>query len=300
MTTNATFTEPAMRPPQEAHSLLLRGTQGCTFNDCHFCYVSRGYPFLAVTPEQLEEEARFRKAFFPADTRIYLTGSNPFALPAERLRGWAEALRRQVPHFSVLTMQSRIDDIGRKSDAELRELRDLGLSHLYIGTENGNEEVLTLMNKGHSAADSVTQLLRLDAAGIGYTCFYVLGLGGRGRGRASAEATAAMFNRVHPIRITTTGMTVFPNSPLAEMAAKGDFTEATEREKIEELLVFLENLEIDTFYDGVHYLNPLNYRLRTGDAEAKAAVLADIREALSSHSDAELELMVGRERMKSL
>ena len=33
---------------------------------------------------------------------------------------------------------------------------------------------------------------------------------------------------------------------------------------------------------------------------AKAAVLADIREALSSHSDEELELMVGRERMKSL
>ena len=70
--------------------------------------------------------------------------------------------------------------------------------------------------------------------------------------------------------------------------------------KIEELLVFLENLECDTFYDGVHYLNPLNYRLRVRDAEAKAAVLADIREALSSHSDEELELMVSRERMKSL
>lgn len=294
------FTEPAMRPPQEAQSLLLRGTQGCTYNDCNFCYVSRGYPFMAVTPEQLEAEARFRKAFFPADTRIYLTGSNPFALPAARLKEYIAALRRQVPRFSVLTMQSRIDDIAAKSDGDLRELREGGLSHLYIGTENGDEEALALMNKGHTAADSVAQLLRLDAAGVAYTCFYVLGLGGRGRGRACAEATAAMFNRVHPIRITTTGMTVFPDSPLAEMAARGDFTEASEREKIEELLVFLENLECDTFYDGVHYLNPLNYRLHIRDAEAKAAVLADIREALASHSDEELELMVGRERMKSL
>ena len=295
-----TFTEPAMRPPQEAQSLLLRATQGCTYNDCHFCYVSRGYPFMAVTPDQLEEEARLRKVFFPEDTRIYLTGSNPFALPVERLRAWIEVLRRQVPHFSTVTMQSRIDDISGKSDAELRELRELGLNHLYIGTENGNEEVLILMNKGHSAADSVRQLLRLDAAGIDYTCFYVLGLGGQGWGRASGEATAAMFNRVHPIRITTTGMTVFPGSPLADMAASGVFTEATEREKIEELLVFLENLECDTFYDGVHYLNPLNYRLRIRDTAAKATVLADIRETRASHSDEELELMVSREQMQSL
>ena len=294
------FTEPAMRPPQEAQSLLLRGTQGCTYNDCHFCYVSRGYPFLSVTPEQLEEETRLRKVFFPTDTRIYLTGANPFALPSARLKEYIAVLRRQVPRFSVLTMQSRIDDIAAKSDEELRELREGGLNHLYIGTENGNEEVLVLMNKGHTAEDSVRQLLRLDTAGIAYTCFYVLGLGGRGQGRVCGEATAKMFNRVHPIRITTTGMTVFSGSPLAEMAAKGDFVEASEREKIEELLVFLENLDCDTFYDGVHYLNPLNYRLRVRDAEAKAAVLADIREALASHSDEELELMVSRERMKSL
>ena len=79
------FTEPAMRPPQEAQSLLLRATQGCTYNACHFCYVSRGYPFMAVTPEQLEQEVQSLKPFFPADTNIYMTGSNPFALPAHKI-----------------------------------------------------------------------------------------------------------------------------------------------------------------------------------------------------------------------
>lgn len=294
------FTEPIMRPPQEAGSLLVRGTQGCTYNDCHFCYVSRGYPFMAVAPEQLEKEAAAHAPAFNADTKIYMTGANPFALPAAKIKEYIAVLRRHVPQFSELSMQSRIDDITKKNAAELRELRELGLAHLYIGTENGHDAVLRLMNKGHNSAETVEQLLRLDEAGIAYTTYYMIGMGGRNMGRASGEATAAMFNQVRPRRITTTGMTVFERTPLAEMAASGRFIEAPEREKIEELYVFLQNLTVDTVYDGVHYLNSLNYRFANQDAEKKRKVLADIREVLQTCSDADLELMVNRKQMKSL
>lgn len=294
------FTEPAMRPPQEAHSLLLRATQGCTYNECHFCYVSRGYPFMAVTPEQLEQEVLSLKPFFPADTKIYMTGSNPFALPVTRLKEYIAILRKHVPQFTELSMQSRIDDIAGKQPDELRELRDLGLRHLYIGTENGHDAVLKLMNKGYTASEAVEQLLRLDAAGIAYTTFYIIGMGGRGAGKASGEATAAMFNQVHPRRITTTGMTVFPNTPLADMVQRGDFTEASEREKIEELRIFLKTLTVDTFYDGIHYLNPLHYRFAVSDSAEKRRVLADIDDVLQSCPDDELETMVSRHLMHSL
>jgi radical SAM superfamily enzyme YgiQ (UPF0313 family) len=294
------FTEPAMRPPQEAHSLLLRATQGCTYNDCLFCYVSRGYPFMSGTPEQMEQDVLARKPFFPSSTRICLTGSNPFALPSERLKAYIAVLRRHFPLFSELSMQSRIGDIARKSDAELQELQGLGLTQLYIGTESGSDEALRLMNKGHTASEAIAQLNRLDESGIAYTVFYVIGLGGRGQGKASGELTAAMFNQVHPRRITTTGMTIFERTPLADMVRSGQFAEASEREKIEELLTFLEHLTVDTFYDGVHYLNPLNYRFSNGNKADKRKVLDDIRNILQSCSDEELEAMVNRKTMKSL
>ena len=294
------FTEPAMRPPQEAHSLLLRATQGCTYNKCHFCYVSRGYPFMAVTPEQLEQEILSSKPRYRADTSIYLTGSNPFALPVAKLRAYIAVLRQHFPRFTRLSMQSRIDDIADKSTADLRELCELGLSHLYIGTENGNDAVLRLMNKGYSASEAVPQLLRLDETGMSYTTFYILGMGGRGAGRTSGEATAAMFNQAHPQRITTTGMTVFAHTPLAEMAERGEFIEASEREKIEELQAFLKALTVDTIYDGVHYLNPLNYRFANSDETEKRRVLADIDEMLRTCSDDDLDKMVNRKQMRSL
>lgn len=294
------FTEPQMRPPQEAHSLLLRATQGCTYNKCRFCYVSRGYPFLAVTNEELACEAERARGLFPPTTPIYLTGSNPFALPFSRLASWIAVLRTSFPRFARLSMQARIGDIAAKSDEELARLAGLGLTHLYIGTENGNDAVLALMDKGHTAEDIVRELGRLDKAGITYTNFYILGMGGKGSGVESGLATARMFNRVHPARITTTGLTIFPNTPLSDMAREGAFVEAGEREKIEELRAFLGELCIDTFYDGIHYLNPLNFRFRVGDEGAKAEVLREMDDVLASMSDEELELMVGRKHMHSL
>lgn len=294
------FTEPAMRPPQEAKSLLPRVTQGCTWNKCKFCNVSLGYRFEAIKPEELEEQIKPAARFYAPDTPIYLCGSNPFALPARILFSYIEVLRKYFPDFRRLSMQARIDDITRKSDQELAELAAKGLTHLYIGTESGNEEVLILMNKGHSARDTERELLRLKAAGITYTNFYVLGLGGKGRGRETAKATAAMFNKVAPMRITTTGLTMLPGTEIADMAARGEFEEASEREKIEELHTFLSELESDTFYDGVHYLNPLNYRFHNLDKEAKSAALADMEDVLANYSDAELEAMVNRQMMRSL
>lgn len=294
------FTEPPMRPPQEARSLLPVVTQGCAYNKCKFCSVSKGYRFMAATPEELENQIKGLQAFYPQDTPIYLCGSHPFALPSRMLKDYFRILRKYFPRFSRVSMQSRIPDIGRKSMEELEELKELGLDHLYIGTENGNEEVLAMMEKGHTAADTVRELNRLNDAGISFTNFYVLGLGGKGKGAASALATAAMFNQVNPQRITTTGLTLLPNTEVGQMAACGEYEEASEREKIEELYLFLSNLKTDSFYDGIHYLNPVNYRFSNSDAKAKERVLTDIREILESYSDADLELMVNREAMKSL
>lgn len=294
------FSEPAMRPPQEAKSLLPRVSEGCTHNKCKFCNISRDYRFKVISPEELDMQLETMRAFYPANTPVYLCGSNPFALPSHMLKDYIKVLRKNFPHFSRLSMQSRIPDIAAKSLDELIELKDLGLHHLYIGTESGNEEVLEWMDKGHTAKETVEQLSRLNKAGISFTNFYVLGLGGKGRGKDSALATAAMFNKVNPQRITTTGLTLLPNTEIESMAARGEFVEASEREKIEELYLFLSNLETDSFYDGIHYLNPVNYRFSNTDKRMKKQVLEDIEDLLKKHSDDELELMVNRGLMRSL
>ena len=255
---------------------------------------------MAVKPEAMEKAALAHKPFFSSRTPIYLTGANPFALPVWKLKEYIAILRKHFPNFSRISLQSRIDDIAKKSDEELAELRDLGLSHLYIGTENGNEDALALMDKGHTAKDTVEQLKRLDKSGFTYTNFYILGMAGKGNGQKSAKETAAMFNQVHPSMITSTAITLFDRAPVAEMARNGQFQQPSEREMIEELRTFLSELKIDTYYDGVHYLNPVNYRFQTGNLEQKRKVLEDIDDILATHSDEELEWIVDRKSKLSL
>ena len=294
------FTEPPMRAPQEINSLILQATQGCTYGKCNFCYTSRGYPFLAVKPEDMEKAAIAQKPFYPPTTPIYLTGANPFVLPNWKLKQYIEVLRRHYPDFYRISLQSRIDDIAKKSDDELAELAGLGLSHLYIGTENGNDTALSRMNKGYTAKDAIAQLKRLDKAGFTYTNFYILGMAGKGKGQESARATAGMFNQVHPQMITSTAITPFEKAPIADMVRSGEFQMPSEREMIEELRTFIAELKIDTFYDGIHYLNPLNYRFRTGDLSQKRKVIEDIDNVLSTYSDSELEMMINRKSKTSL
>ena len=76
-------------------------------------------------------------------------------------------------------MYARVDDVLRKSEEELLELKALGLCDLHIGVESGSDSILLMMNKGVTSYDTITALKRLDKVGIGYYVTVILGLGAK-------------------------------------------------------------------------------------------------------------------------
>ena len=292
------FIEPIYRPPLEANSLLIQATQSCNWNKCNFCYRDKNYPFMAAKPEEVEEQLLKLAPLYPPDTPVFLVGSNTFALPYRMLESYLQIINRRIPEHGRVSMFSRIDAIASKSDEELRKLREQGLSQLYVGTENGNDAALALMNKGHTAAEAVIQLKRLEKAGIDYVAFYILGMGGKGTGQQTALDTAAFFNQLHPRLIGSTGMTVTEGTGAWELRKNGKFEDASEREKIMELKTFLENLRTDTSFNTRHYLNPLHFHLKNSDTARKEQILAEIDRILNTYSEEELEKAIDRPRME--
>jgi len=43
-----------IRPPSEAHSLLLRVTRNCSWNRCEFCHIYKGQRFSPRTVEEVK------------------------------------------------------------------------------------------------------------------------------------------------------------------------------------------------------------------------------------------------------
>ena len=238
------FSGTVWRPPHEALSVLLQVTTGCSHHACKFCALYEGQRFRLSPMAEIESDLRRIARWQPRARRLFLVGANPFVLSYNRLATLADRIRDYLPKVETIGMFARVDDIARKSDAELLELRARGFTGLSIGTETGDDPTLLRMNKRTTAAEIERQSRRLDKAGIEYYFTYMTGLAGAGNGERAARATAALFNRTRPWLIGVVSLTLFAGTELMREAQAGAFAEATEAERIDELRLFLELLEI--------------------------------------------------------
>ena len=79
-----------------------------------------------------------------------------------------------------------------------------------------------------------------------YYFVYMTGLAGKDRGYWNAVNSAKLFSQLNPYFISVDSLTLFPDTELYRMEQEGKFTPAGEKERMEELQVFIKNLQIRT------------------------------------------------------
>lgn len=234
---------PQHRPPHDMGCPMLPIVTGCTHGKCRFCDIFIDAPFSALPHEQvladIDDIARTASAL---THRIYLTGGNPFALPTKRLLEVFDAVEERIPTVKGYGGFCRIMDVARKTDDELATLASRGVSGITIGAESGFDEALAFMEKGHTAADIVSQGQRLRKAGIPFTFFYLAGMAGAGRGQQNALASARVFSEAGPSRILVVTLTPTQRWPLAADIRAGRWAAPTEKEMAREIQTFVANL----------------------------------------------------------
>ena len=139
----------------------------------------------------------------------------------------------------------------------------MGVNGLSIGVESGDDDTLVLANKGYTSQDILEQCRKLDEAGIEYYFVYMTGLAGKGAGYRNAINSAKIFSQLNPYFISVDSLTLFPGTKLFDMEKDGKFIQAGEKERIQELQMFIQSLQIRThlfansksnFYPIVAYL----------------------------------------------
>lgn len=299
------FTGTIWRPPYEWDSLLLEVTAGCTHHRCKFCtlYDDLLFPFRMSPLEDIESDLREAQLFQTGPMerltrqlqglpqpegprRAFLVGANPFVLKTDRLERIAEMVRTYFPGCRTVGCFARITDVTGKTDDELSRLARSGYDGITIGVESGDGEALTFMDKGYAPEDIITQTRRLDGAGIGYHFFYLAGIAGAGKGRESARRSAEIFNQTHPRRVGSSMLTVFPESRLYQEIRAGNWREAGEKGKLEEVRTLVENLEIPVIFAALGASNAFNMEGRLPEDRGK--LLSALDDIITRYSEQDL------------
>ncbi len=244
------------RPPLEANDVLLQVAVGCTHNQCTFCNMFKDKSFRIMNEDTVIENLKEAGRFYRHADRVFLVDGDAFALSAERLERLTALIHQYLPNCKTITMYAAVRNIMTKTDEQLRKLRETGINDLYVGIESGLDDVLLDVKKGHTVTDAITQLGRLNDTGIRHCMMLMPGLAGKGRGVESGIAAAELANKTKPFLIIPTTVGVFEGTELYEKMQKGEFTEAGEKENLQEQKAFLEYVELpESYYWSAHALN---------------------------------------------
>ncbi|NLT92165.1 MAG: radical SAM protein, partial [Actinobacteria bacterium] len=222
--TTPSFEQGPIRPPSEAHSLLIRVIRNCTWNRCTFCPVYKGtksslrpvdevladVDAMAAAAEVLRRRGvhAVREGLVPPEAyqvslflgdgarAVFLQDADPCAVKPERLAAVVRRARERFPSVERVTTYGRAGTLARRAPDDLALLADAGLTRVHLGLESGADEVLMAVDKGCTSGDLIAAGRRVLEAGL-ELCFYLMpGLGGRADAAVHVEGSARVIREV--------------------------------------------------------------------------------------------------------
>lgn len=275
------YHEPLFRPPSEANSLILQVTLGCSWNRCTFCemYTSKSFrprPFAEIDAEIKAVARRYRGI-----RKVFLADGNALVLSNRRLLPILASIRRELPDVERISSYAMPADVLRKSDDELRELVEAGLTLIYVGVESGNDEVLRRVQKGQTQAESIEALQRAGRVGLRRSVMILNGLGGTTLLEQHAIDSAHVLNETQP-EFAATLVVSFPLGDQRFRASFGpDWRLPDQRQLFEEVALLLANCQLErTEFRSNH---ASNYLVLKGTLNRdRDRLLAQVRRAIEA------------------
>ncbi len=269
---------PLFRPPSEAFSLILQVTIGCSHNACTFCGMYKMKKFRVREWDEIEADILEVSAVARDAERIFLADGNALAMEKGKMLRLLKKLYGTFPSLKRVTAYAGPGDLLDKTVGELKEIRDSGLSMVYLGVESGSDDILKEVKKGVDSAGMARAGLRAREAGLALSVTVLTGLGGRSKSRENAVETAVLLNKMQPGYIGALTYTPTPDTVLYDRIKKGEFSVLEPLDNLRELHWMLENLELENcLFRCNHASNylPLKGKLPE-DRDRLTALLGDV------------------------
>ena len=212
------------RPPSEADAYILQATIGCSWNKCTYCDMYRDKQFrVRAQAETLEDIAMAAATYGERIDKVFVADGDALVMSLDQWEPILRACREKFPRLRRVSAYATARNLNEKTEAELKQLREWGLSLLYIGPESGDDVTLKRIAKGANFAEHVTAAQKAHAAEIKLSAIFLLGAGGTERSAEHAEASARLASAMDPRFVSCLTLTVVPGTPIAKLEGSGRF-----------------------------------------------------------------------------
>lgn len=179
--------------------------------------------FRERTLEEVLNDIDEAAAAFPGTRKVFVADGDALVMDTGRWLTILESLRSRFPELRRVSCYATAQNLLAKSEKELRELRQAGLSLLYFGPESGDSETLRRLVKGATFQDHVEAARKARVAGMKISAIVLLGAGGVERTEEHARETTRLVTEMDPTFLSALTLTVIPDTPLHRMVEKGRF-----------------------------------------------------------------------------
>jgi radical SAM superfamily enzyme YgiQ (UPF0313 family) len=269
-----------IRPPSEAHSIILQVSVGCSHNKCTFCGAYKGVRFRIKDAATIHEDIEFAAQYCRNQHRVFLADGDALIIPTDRLADIFTSIRQNLPWVNRISLFGNAKSILRKSIHELKEFKKLGLDRVYMGLESGHDHTLKRIKKGVSAPQMIEAAEMVRNAGLFLSVTVLLGVAGIEDSEIHARETGRVLTQMKPNQIAALTLMLLENTPLYTDAASGLFLLPDQKTLITELKILLENIKLERVqFQANHASNylPLSGRL----PKDKEMILQSIEDALA-------------------
>lgn len=175
---------------------------------------------------------------------VFLQDANSMIMrPAEFIEVLRH-LRKTLPWITRVTSYTRSKTLSQRKLEELTAIREAGLDRIHVGLETGDDEILKIIRKGVTSDEQIDGGKKAMAAGFQLSEYWMPDLGGRERWRQHAENTARVLNEINPHYIRSRPFVPRQGTELFEDYEQGRFNISSPHERLEELRVMIEKLNV--------------------------------------------------------
>ncbi len=269
-----------IRPPSEAHSIILQVTVGCSHNKCTFCGAYKGVRFRIKDAAAIQADIAFARQYCKKQKKVFLADGDALIIPTDGLVEIFSGIRQNLPWVNRVSLYANAKSILRKTAADLQRLKDLGLDRIYLGLESGHDPTLKSIGKGVTATQMIEAAAMVREAGLFFSVTVLLGIAGQAHSLQHAEETGRVLNRMQPNQIAALTLMILKNTPLYKDARSGVFLLPDRNMLLAELQVLVQSITLQRVqFQANHASNylPISGRL----ARDKERILQIIEDGLN-------------------